>query len=301
MFEKDGRPVIFGEVLFDMFEDGSAVLGGAPFNVAWHLQGFGLRPLLISRIGQDERGELVFMRMQQWGMDTQAIQIDPICPTGRVDISIQNGEPHYDIQPNQAFDNISGALVVDKISNLPCALLYCGSLAQRDAVSRKTLQRLMLEQALPLFVDINRRPPWVDEATISKTLHAATYVKMNEAELAIQTALTISDEESLQQAVSILRNQYNIAHVYITRGDKGASYIGVAGIQAALAHQAVNFIDSIGAGDAFTAVCLLGQIRQWPVTSTLTRANIFASLVCEQRGALVEDKSLYENLLQEWA
>lgn len=300
MFEKDGRPVIFGEVLFDMFEDGSAVLGGAPFNVAWHLQGFGLRPLLISRIGQDERGELVLMRMQQWGMNTLAVQIDPVYPTGRVDISIQNGEPHYDIQPNQAFDKISAALVIELIANLPCSLLYCGSLVQRDAVSRKTLQRLLFEQELPLFVDINRRPPWLDEVNISKTLNAAVYVKMNVAELAAQTGLPINDTNSLQRAVKLLCDQHNIRHVYITRGNQGACHVGEAGMQIALAHKAQGFVDSVGAGDAFAAVCLLGQIRQWPVTTIMTRANIFASMVCEQRGALIEDKSVYENFLQEW-
>jgi fructokinase len=301
MFEKGGRPVIFGEVLFDVFEDGTAVLGGAPFNVAWHLQGFELRPLLISRIGQDEQGELVLMRMRQWGLDTQAVQIDPIYPTGRVVVLIQDGEPCYEIQPEQAYDKISSALVIDLISNLPCSLLYCGSLAQRDAVSRKTLQRLMLEQELPVFVDINRRPPWPDEATISKTLHAAASVKMNETELAAQTGLPVSDEKSLQQAIELLRNQHHIEHVYITRGDKGASYGNAAGIQTVLAHQAQTFADSVGAGDAFAAVCLLGQVRQWSVASILARANAFASMICEQRGALIEDKSVYASLLREWA
>lgn len=300
MFEKDGRPVIFGEVLFDVFEDGTAVLGGAPFNVAWHLQGFGLRPLLISRIGQDERGELVLMRMHQWQMDTQAMQIDPVYPTGRVEVSIQDGEPHYEIPAEQAYDKISSALVIDIISNLPCSLLYCGSLAQRDAVSRKTLQGLIQKQGLPVFVDINRRPPWLDEANISKTMHAAAWVKMNEAELAEQTGLVVTDEASLQRAVKLLCNQHHIEGVFITRGEKGASHISARGMQTAVTRQAQGFIDSIGAGDAFAAVCLLGQIRQWSVALTLARANTFASMICEQRGALIEDKSVYAGLLQEW-
>ena len=301
MFEKDGRPVIFGEVLFDVFKDETAILGGAPFNVAWHLQGFELRPLLISRIGQDDLGELVLMRMQQWGIDTQAVQIDTIYPTGRVDISLSDGEPHYEIPSEQAYDKISSALVVDLITNLPCSLLYCGSLAQRDAVSRKTLQRLLLEQQLPLFFDINRRPPWVDEASVGKTLHAAKCVKMNVVELAAQTGLLVNDENSLQRAVELLCDQHNIEHVYITRSEKGAYHVGNTGMQKAIAHQVMKFTDSVGAGDAFMAVCLLGQIRQWPVASILSRANIFASMVCEQRGALIEDKLVYKNLLRDWA
>lgn len=301
MFEKDGRPVIFGEVLFDVFEDGTAVLGGAPFNVAWHLQGFGLRPLLISRIGQDEHGELVLMRMHQWQMDTQAVQIDPVYPTGRVDVSIQAGEPCYEIPAEQAYDKISSVLVTDLISNLPCSLLYCGSLAQRDAVSRKTLQLLMLKRELPVFVDINRRPPWLDEANISKTLHAAACVKMNETELAAQTGLPVTDETTLQRAAELLRNQHHIEDIFITRGDKGASHVSATGMKMAPARQVRGFVDSVGAGDAFSAVCLLGQVRQWSVASTMARANAFASMICEQRGALIEDKGIYEKILQGWA
>ncbi|MDT8404431.1 PfkB family carbohydrate kinase [Sulfuriflexus sp.] len=301
MYEHSGRPVIFGEVLFDEFADGSAVLGGAPFNVAWHLQGFGLRPLLVSRVGQDERGELAFMRMHQWGMDMQAVQIDPLYPTGGVEVSLEDGEPDYVIRPAQAYDKISSALVLDLVSHLPCSLLYCGSLAQRDVVSRKTLQRLLLEQALPVFVDINRRPPWLDEANISTTLHAATCVKMNAAELAAQTGLPTIDDKNLQHAMALLHAQYNIRHIYITHADKGAGYFGEAGLQTTLARQPRTFVDSVGAGDAFAAVCLLGQIRQWPVSVTLARANGFAGMVCEKRGGLIEDRAVYTNLLQEWA
>jgi fructokinase len=159
----------------------------------------------------------------------------------------------------------------------------------------------MLKQELPVFVDINRCPPWLDEANLSKILHAATCVKMNEAELAVQTGLPVTDEITLQQAARLLRNQYNIENVFITRGDKGASHVSAAGMQTALARQTQGFIDSVGAGDAFAAVCLLGQVRQWPVASTLARANVFASMICEHRGGLIEDKSVYANLLQEWA
>lgn len=301
MFERNGRPVIFGEVLFDTFEDGSLVMGGAPFNVAWHLQGFGLRPLLISRVGQDEQGELVLLRMQQWGMDTQAIQIDPVYPTGRVSVTIQDNEPHYEIAADQAYDKISAALVIDKVTDLPCSQLYCGSLVQRDPISRKTLQRLMLEQQLPIFVDINRRPPWINEENIGKTLQAATCVKMNEDELAMQSGLMLQDENSLRQAAEMMQAKYSVKHVYITRGEKGACYFGEAGAQFMIAHQLNAFIDSVGAGDAFAAVCLLGQIQQWPVAVTLARANIFASLLCEQQGALIEEPSVYTSLSQDWA
>ena len=62
------RPVIYGEVLYDRFPDGRSVLGGAPFNVAWHLQGFGLSPLMLTAVGNDQPGLQIRERMQQWGM-----------------------------------------------------------------------------------------------------------------------------------------------------------------------------------------------------------------------------------------
>ena len=40
---KNGVPIIFGEVLFDIFPDGNQVLGWAPFNAAWYLQGLDSR------------------------------------------------------------------------------------------------------------------------------------------------------------------------------------------------------------------------------------------------------------------
>ena len=70
------RPLVFGEVLFDCFPDGAEVLGGAPFNVAWHLQGFGQEPLFVSRIGDDIRGNQIRAAMSDWGMSLSGLQLD---------------------------------------------------------------------------------------------------------------------------------------------------------------------------------------------------------------------------------
>jgi len=106
--ERGLRPLVFGEVLYDSFPDGSVVLGGAPFNVAWHLRGFGLNPLFISRVGDDELGERIIAAMSEWGMDTRGVQRDPGHPTGRVVVSIRNNEPSFEIVPEQAYDFIAG-------------------------------------------------------------------------------------------------------------------------------------------------------------------------------------------------
>ena len=66
-------PVLFGEVLFDTYPDGNRVLGGAPFNVASHLQAFGARPLFVSRVGEDPNGDEVRGRMQSRGMRMEKV------------------------------------------------------------------------------------------------------------------------------------------------------------------------------------------------------------------------------------
>lgn len=81
------RICLFGEVLFDHFPDGKQVLGGAPFNVAWHLQALGQAPLFISRVGTDPEGEQIRRSMDDWGMDLGGLQTDPALPTGRVSVS----------------------------------------------------------------------------------------------------------------------------------------------------------------------------------------------------------------------
>ena len=125
-----GRPVVFGEVLFDTFPDGAAVLGGAPFNVAWHLQGFGLDPLFISRIGDDEPGTRVLDTMRAWGMDIRGLQVDDDHPTGKVQVSLDHGQPSFSILADQAYDFIELEAAVGAATRAAPALLYHGSLCK---------------------------------------------------------------------------------------------------------------------------------------------------------------------------
>ena len=125
------RPLVFGEVLFDCFPDGQEVMGGAPFNVAWHLQGFGARPLFVSRIGEDARGARVRAALGAWGMDDSGLQRDGRLPTGVVRIALDGPRHSFDILPDQAYDHIDRAAAVAAARSVTPALLYHGSLATR--------------------------------------------------------------------------------------------------------------------------------------------------------------------------
>jgi len=170
---------IFGEVLFDRFDYGVEILGGAPFNVAWHLQAFQQAPLFISRIGQDQAGAKIQAAMQTWGISQAALQIDAEFPTGAVEISLNNGEPEYQILANQAYDFIDD----QSLPSIDCALLYHGSLAARQPVSGKALQNLINRHQGKVFIDINLRQPWWNQTAVAELLTQANWVKLNHQEL----------------------------------------------------------------------------------------------------------------------
>lgn len=292
------RPLIYGEVLFDAFPDGQEVMGGAPFNVAWHLQGFGAEPLFISRVGCDQPGETVLESMRDWGMDTAGVQVDSDYPTGRVQIALHDGGHSFDILPDRAYDRIDAHTALDTAGSTTSALLYCGSLITRSPTSRASLADLRTTIDAPLFVDINLRAPWWEPATVEALMRAARWLKLNDDELSALRGATGSEQAAEAQAVR-LREDCALDWVILTRGAAGASYIGQE-IHRGQPPPIVRLVDTIGAGDAFSAVTILGLLRGWDMQLTLTRALSFAARICEQRGATQADSALYAGLRKDW-
>lgn len=169
---------VFGEVLFDHFPDGSRVMGGAPFNVAWHLQAFGRSPYFVSRVGRDTEGAEVRDAMQRWDMGTDGLQNDENRPTGQVSVSFVDGEPKYAIVEDCAYD----AIEVPPLSG--CRLLYHGSLAVRSSRSADSLRQLRAIGPDRIFVDVNLRPPWWQRRQLLDLIQGAHWVKLNLDELA---------------------------------------------------------------------------------------------------------------------
>ena len=291
-----GRPIIFGEVLFDAFSDGREVLGGAPFNVAWHLQGFGLEPLMISRIGADPQGAEVRERMAGWGMDGSGLQRDNVHPTGRVDIQLDGSAHTFSILPDQAYDHIEAAQALAASADIHPSLLYFGTLAQRSMVSHKALRSLLETTGLPSFVDINLRDPWWEPDILDAAIEAATWVKLNDEELD-----RLRPDTPLHEAAEELLSEYTLELLVVTQGEDGALYLTA---DVSLEEEPVpvpELVDTVGAGDAFSAVTILGLHRGWSLADTLERALEFASLICGYRGATVDDPELYRQCLSRWS
>ncbi len=296
------HPLIFGEVLYDIFEaEHKKILGGAPFNVAWHLQGFGLKPLMISRVGLDKEGFEIQEIMQNWGLSTTLLQQDAQHPTGQVRIQLQAGMPHFEIPAAQAYDYIEFQPLLNSLSNNQIPLLYQGTLALRNVTSRATLEILLELLNCPIFLDINLRAPWWEKTKLENQIHQATWLKVNEVELEIialqfKTASSSKKEELLEEICQF----YQLNILIITFGDQGAWLKKPQ--QPVLKETApmIKVIDTVGAGDAFSAVCILGLLQNWPHEVLLKRALNFAALICQIQGAIPTDRNFYSQAQANW-
>lgn len=286
--------VIYGEVLFDCFDDGRSVLGGAPFNVAWNLQALGISPLLISRVGTDPLGDRIVAAMDDWGMDCSGLQRDTVHPTGRVNVRVQDGEPSFDIAPDSAYDFIS----TEEPSALSrAALLYHGSLALRTDPSRLSLERLHQATGAPVFMDVNLREPWWQAGEVLGWLRRARWVKLNEDEL---RRLVPGEPDTPQRAARLIDGS-SVECLVVTRGERGVWFRDRDGrVRQPDPIPARRLVDTVGAGDAFTSVVIAGVTGGWPWSLILDRAQALASAVVGLRGATTTDRDFYTAILRNW-
>ncbi len=291
---------IFGEVLFDCFPDATEVLGGAPFNVAWHLRGFGLAPRLVSRVGRDGRGERIRSAMGRWGLDVSALQSDPSHPTGQVSVTLVGGEPRYEIVSGSAYDFIDPPE--------PCAvsamgLLYHGTLALRHPASAAALTSLKSRHQGPIVLDVNLRRPWWSIETVLPLVEDADHVKLNAAELALLTADAPPDEDdgvALAASMHRFAECHRLETLVVTRGALGALLWRGGEVVSVAPAAAGPVVDTVGAGDGFAAVLLLGLSQGWPWAESLARAGDFAAGLVSRRGATIDDPSVYAQFLTSW-
>ncbi|WP_321491384.1 PfkB family carbohydrate kinase [uncultured Desulfobacter sp.] len=287
--------IVFGEVLFDCFPDGQRVLGGAPFNVAWHLQAFGAAPLFISSVGQDSSGEQVKNAMAGWGMDLNGLQTHGCQPTGQVDVTIAGNEPCYDIVSPCAYDYIQSG----QLPGLPDRpILYHGTVAIRNPVSADTLRAIKCRTKPYVFLDVNLRAPWWRVTDIIPLLADTSWLKLNHHEL---TEL-VPDCKDGQSRINKLFSSTSVKYITLTHGEKGAVLHSADGSPPIFVspEKTMSVIDTVGAGDAFSSVLLLGKIRHWDFQTTLKRAQEFAGAVVAIRGATTTDDTFYQQFLNAW-
>ncbi|MCX7098784.1 MAG: carbohydrate kinase [Methylococcales bacterium] len=285
---------IFGEVLIDQFPDGLQVLGGAPFNVAWHLQAFGQQPCFISRTGDDAIGHSIRQAMTDWGLSTENMQLASSQPTGTVKVSFVHDEPHYEILADQAYDFID-AKQLPQTDNY--SIIYHGTLALRNPVSKQALDDLLAHHQGKVFIDVNLRAPWWQQEQVHQWLARANWVKLNHEELLLLTP----PDDSLRDRMAHLLARHGLECLVVTCGSSGAIALNKDGEFIEVSPEpGLSVVDTVGAGDAFAAVLLLGMEKGWPLAVLMERAQSFASALVGQRGATVQNVDFYQPFIHDW-
>lgn len=302
--DKSIRPYLFGEMLLDCIDGLPAEVGGAPFNVAWHLRAFGINPYMVSRIGNDAMGQQLQESMSHWQLDERYIQLDPSAQTGQVSVEIVDGDARYNIHQPRAYDYIDA-------SSLPVLTqndwLYHGSLALRGDTSMAALNKMIGAGVCKRFIDVNLRDPFWSKEGVLETLQQAHIVKLNEDELSILSEGMPTENyqdaycQWQQQALS-LKDAMAIHNLLITRSDKGAVLFAECGqVFSTEPRQNRGPVNTtIGAGDAFSSVVFLGLLFGWDWQCSLDRAQDFASFIVSQPGATCANKSIYKDFATLW-
>lgn len=303
--------VVFGEALVDDFAT-EQIVGGAPFNVARHLAAFMAPQLMITRVGADHNGDTIRAEFERFAMSPAGLQRDTIEETGRVLVERTPKGHRFVIVPNQAYDYIGRDEALAALAALGSApgALYFGTLAQRGERSRGTLKTLLSATVATRFLDLNLRDGQVDERIIADSLHAADIAKLNEDELQylFQTWFQLGPNDppltadEARSACRALLQMFGLQALIVTLGHRGSIYFGADGstIDTRDTPTPPFVIDTVGAGDAFSAIFLLGRARGWPLELTLARANEFAGAICAIPGAVPRDLGFYDKWMARW-
>ena len=269
------KTISFGEILFDQIDD-DYHLGGAPLNFAYYLHQFNIPVALVSAIGDDRLGSIVRNRLGDSGIESTWVVTRPE-PTGTAKVTLVAGTPEFSITEECAWEHIG---VPRDLLEIEPSLIYFGTVAQKTAANRYSLDTLCSLNPRHKFADINLRPNLYSPELVLDTLQQATILKMSESEWHFVEEVT-----SLHNPHELLDN-LNLEIVALTHGHNGAE-LYVPGKKFVTMGEAKSVIDSVGAGDAFAAALATGIIQGADLGYTLRVACRAGAEVVQSRGALV--------------
>ena len=282
-----GKPKIvgIGELLWDVLPAGRR-LGGAPVNFAFYAQEQGAEACIVSAVGQDASGDELLGGIAALGLGVRAVQRNAH-PTSTVEVTLDAaGVPAYRIREQVAWDYIERTAEADA-AVAGAAVVCWGSLAQRNAVSRRTI--LALVDAAPVgclrLFDINLRLNYYDERIVRDSLERADILKLNEDELPV-VARFFGLEGAAERVDAQLVERFSLRYVVFTEGGRGSRVTAADGRTSYLATPRVEVADTVGAGDAFTATFAASLMQGLPMEECHRRAVAVAAFVCTRHGAI---------------
>ncbi|WP_075556801.1 carbohydrate kinase family protein [Parabacteroides timonensis] len=284
MKRQNRKPVVvgIGELLWDLLPTGKTA-GGAPINFVYHASRLGAEGYAISAIGDDDNGREILNEL-----DKNSIRylIDKVpYPTGTVNVELkEDGIPEYTITERVAWDHISPTSVAVDLAERVDAICF-GTLGQRSLQSRDAIQAILSfapDTAYRLF-DINLRQHYYDKVLIEESLYLANVLKMNDEELLRLKELFDLTGSEEKIATWFMKN-YNLRMVVLTAG---ASYSTVYTPEevSTLQTPKVEVIDTVGAGDAFSAALIMSLLNGVKLSEAHRYAVKIAAFVCSNQGA----------------
>ena len=275
-----------GEVLWDVYEDGK-YLGGAPANFALHTRHLGAEGIIISRVGQDALGKELLALLEQWGVETDTIQIDAQKPTGTVHVQLDaQGVPTFTCSQDVAFDYLQFDEKLKMLLPQLDAVLF-GTLTQRNRIARETVQHVLdeMEEALVVF-DINLREIGPQtEAILTESLQKTHILKINDAELQLLQKIFHAASQRQDDFLHGLLEKFSLRLVCVTLGEKGC-YCQSATERYYSPGFRIQPVDTTGAGDAFIAAFVVSYLEHQPLPQTMEFANAEGALVATRKGAV---------------
>jgi fructokinase len=274
-----------GELLWDCFPDRRRP-GGAPANVAFHAQQLGLRAATATRVGSDPLGDEIGQFLQSQGLSLEFVQRDPLHGTGTVTVEPALTNTKYTFLPDSAWDFLEPQPAL--LAAMKSAAAVCfGTLAQRCPVSRESIHTC-LAATLPdclIVYDVNLRPPFYEREWIERSLRQARIAKLNDDEIRILSSMFETNIDDNTDFARWLLDRYQLDLVCITRG--GAGCLLVASDEVVdVPGRPIQVVDTVGAGDAFTAALIRTQLEDWPLQRSAEFANRVGALVASHAGAM---------------
>lgn len=272
-------------MLWDVFPDGEH-FGGAPANVAVHAAALGAEAALVSAVGQDARGDAALQRLAAARVDCSAIARLRDHPTGVVRVHVDGaGLPSYDIAAGSAWDFVPWSAAVERAAGRADAICF-GTLAQRNRESRATIRHALTATRVAAWrlFDVNLRQSYYDAAVLIESLELANAVKLNEEELPVVARLCGLERVTPADQLRELCERFDLRLAALTRGARG-SLLVTAQDESEAAAPRTAIVDTVGAGDAFSAALLVGILSGVSLHDVNRRANAIAAYVCSQAGA----------------
>jgi len=281
--------VAIGEILWDIFPKGKK-LGGAPANFTYYTKQLGHCGTIISKIGRDVLGKEIIKSLHGLNLSTDYIQVDPVHPTGTVEVILKSkSDPKYVIRENVAWDFIEMNNKL-KILSKEVDVVYFGSLAQRNPISRNTIINFLnsVKQDTLIVFDINLRSPFFTKEIIVDSFKLSSILKINDKELLLlRKLLDYRFDNSELDFLKLLIKRFKIDLICLTKGKSGSllatrnDYFLHPGFK-------VKISDTVGSGDAFTTAMVIGFLNRKSLREISEAANKLGSWVASKFGATIK-------------